>query len=759
MTKRKIISRLSIVIIIVCVLTLGIIIVVNATKNEEHHSFTITDTIDPSTNFFTNKENEEKVEEILEPAAPTNFTEVAQNANLILYVNKKNMAIAVYDKLAKYMWYSSYPDISSVATTSEAQKGLVSGVIVEFYDSTNANLSTVTKYSSETKDCEMTFDFNEVGFTCHLNYKTSGIRFDVKVAIDGNKLNAYADLNTLVEEKYQSIARKTPFEYKLASIALFPYFGSANYSINGYSFIPDGSGALIRFTDKTYDTAYIKRIYGNDEGITPSVQADYLKNLNNITLPIYGINHGYNQAAFLAEVTSGYGSAELNAYPYMYSNIALNRTFFRFIARETFNIKMATSTTGSIRVINSNVYEKEYNVKYTFLNNDSANYNGMAKAYKENFAFKYTSKATLKLDTLAQDYKPGLLGKSYIELTKYEDLQAIVKDLLQENINDLTINYIGYNKNGYVDNSLVKIKTDSSLGSKAKFKSLVDYLKANNIELSLYNNPMIAKDSALNKKTVKTESLDILKYYYKTSLDVEAKYVLPEKIDEYFLKNEAFIEKYGLDNFTLASLGATSFSYRYKGDFTPREEMIKQIVEEVKSLNNHVNISLEVPNAYLFNYIKSYYNANYESSKYSFITDSIPFISLILSGHVNMYSNNINYVSNYDLFVLRLIEYNIYPSFMITNEDTNLLRYANFEYLYTTKFTDWKERIIDSYQHIIGILKNVEGKEMVSHRAIDDGIIEIKYSNNYKIYINYTSEDYIYNSVTIPYYGYLGGVE
>ena len=50
-----------------------------------------------------------------------------------------------------------------------------------------------------------------------------------------------------------------------------------------------------------------------------------------------------------------------------------------------------------------------------------------------------------------------------------------------------------------------------------------------------------------------------------------------------------------------------------------------------------------------------------------------------------MYSSNINYVSNYNVFILRLIEYNIYPSYMITKDTTSKLRYANYEYLYTTK--------------------------------------------------------------------------
>ncbi len=755
---KKIIGIASIIV----VLLITFIVVVSASENLNvtYTNYSIDSTIDPSTNFFTQQENTEQVAEVEndEELIEKGYTKISENEELVLYVNKTNMAIALYQKAAKYIWYSSFRDIDSIVSSKESliPNTLNSGVIIECFDSTTLN--DTKRYSADPQQCKLEFENITNGFKAHVNFYTSGISFDVNVTIDGYKLNVNCDLDTLKEVPYKTPALKYPKDYKLESISVFPYFGCENYEINGYAFIPDGSGALIRYENKSYITAYIKRVYGNDPGLATKKLADYLKNQNDITLPIFGINHGYNQAAFLCEINQGMGSCELRSYPYAYENINLNRTFFKFIARDKFNVQMATSTTGALTLINSEVYTSDYTLTYSFLSGTDANYIGMAKEYKKNFDLQSQSNASIKLDVLAQDYKPGLFGKNYIVMTRYQDLKNIIKDLFSKDITQIRINYIGYNNNGYVDNTLTKIKTDSSLGSKKDFQDLVNYLSENNIDLSLYNNPIVAKDSDLGKKTIKMQNLEQFIYTYKSSIDVTGKYINPNYIYEYFNKNKDFINKYNLKSFTFAEIGSTSFSYRYKGDNTPREDMIKEVQEQLQKIkNNDITISLSRPNNYLFNYIDNYYDANYESSRYAFITDSIPFISLVLSGSVNMYSSNINYVSNYNVFILRLIEYNIYPSYMITKDTTSKLRYANYEYLYTTEFVKWEQQIIDSYQKVVSILSNVNGAEIVSHKTIEDGIVEIKYSNNYVIYVNYTNQDYIYNTTTIPAMGYIGG--
>ena len=716
--------------------------------------------IDTTSNYFGKKENKEKVEEItiddLLIKINPSYEKIEENNQLILFLNKKTLGICLYDKLANYAWYSSYQHLDKLSVEAGVKSNIESGVIITAYDTTTLN--EVRSYCSNEKECKIEYKKINNGFLASLNYITLGISFDIEVIINNNDLLCKVLLDTLKEVPYKTAAMKVAKEYKLKDVEIFPYMGSDNYLINAYAVIPDGNGALIRYTDTSYDTAYIKQIYGVDNGTIQKNKSNYLKNNYDITLPIFGINHGYNQAAFLCQITSGEESSELHSYPYMYSNLALNRTFFKFLARNKINIDVASSESGIITIINNNVVNNLFELKYSFINNNNANYSGIAKEYQEDLNLKQNKKDTnninIKLDTLAQDYKKSLFGKKYIELTSYKELTNILEELNKESVNNILVNYLGFNRNGYFDNTLTKVKLDRSLGSKKDYQVLIDYLNKNNYELYFYTNPLVATRNVISKETIKTLNLKLFEYDFKSSNNnLKGRYINPLKLANYFLKNQKNYQKLEINNFSLDTIGTTCISYRYKTNEYSRDIFIDQIINELDKItkeNNNYNLAMENPYSYYYQFIKNIYNTPVESSKYSFITDSIPLMSLLLTSYIDLYSNNINYVSNYDLYYLRLIEYHIYPSFIITYEDTNKLRFCNYEYLYTTKYNDWKEEIKRAYSIVNKGLKNTINAKMISHRYIDNGICEIIYDNNVTIYINYTNEDYSYNNIIIP---------
>ena len=751
MAKRSI--KIIAVLIGISLLVCSVVLLLNAKNTTSPINYDMEMTINPTTNFFGQKEDQTPVVEALssDVLLTRGYIQVCENESLALFVEEKSMGIAVYDKAAHYIWYSCYDRYLEGSYTDAVKNIITSGVIIECFDSTTLN--EATRYSANDKETKLTYTYLADGFKCHTDFYTSGISFDVEVKIDGANLSASALLDTLEEVPYKTKAMKYAKEYKLKSIILFPYLGSENYDINGYAFIPDGSGALIRFTDTAYNTAYIKRLYGDDLGLATSTTAAFLKNQNAITLPIFGINHGYHQAAFLCEVENGFGSAELHSYPYLYSNINLNRTFFKFIARDKFNVAMASSSSGALTLINDEPYTNLYRLNYSFLHADKASYNGMADTYRSKLSFReQDTSSTLKLDVVMQDYKKGLFGKNFITMTSYSDLLSILKDLKSQGIENIEVNLIGYNKNGYFDNMQAKIKLASRLGSKKDYQALVDYAASNNISLYYYSNPLVANENNLSKQTVKMQNLEIFKYQFKSSLEQVGKVINPKKLSDYFLAESKRYDKLSMQNFTFEYVGSAAFSYRYARNNVAREEMIGILSSELDKITSQTNasIALSKPNSFLYPYISSYYDANYESSKYAFITDSIPFISLILSGNVKMFASNTNYVSDYNLFGLRLIEYNINPSFVITKEATNNLRYANFEYLYTTEYDLWRARILTTYNHVNKVLSSVSGAHMLEHSYIDDGIASVAYDNGVTIYLNYTNNDYVVGSTTIP---------
>lgn len=745
---RKII--ITFVFITFALLTIMITIRATTLNNIEVNVIDNKITINPDTNFFA-KNITEQVEEVVDDSSLADFTLVASNSNISLYLKEDTLSIALYDKQAKYIWYSYYKDYNSIAS-NDIKNMMISGVSIVCFDSSTLNKQS-TKYASVAKDCTKTYEYNDNGFRCNLNFTTMGVSFSIEVSIDNNKLTTFVDLNSLEEKEIKLASMKNPKQYKLHSITLFPYFGSENYKINGYAFIPDGSGALIRYTNESYDTAFIKSVYGKDLGLYDVKESEYLKKENTITMPIYGINHGYNQAAFLACINEGYGSAELNSYPYNYSNIPVNTTFFKYILRDTLNISVSSGNQSSINIINKDVYSKEFKQTYTFLNGSDASYSGMARTYRNSFGFKqeHSNEKTLLLSVVGMDYKNGLFGKNYQKFTTYKQLQNIMADLNNNIGNSFSINYMSSLKNGYYDNAQGAIKPSSTLGGKKDFLSLLDYANDIDVDIYYYLNPLIAKTSQITKQGIKKHNLQNFNYDYKSSLELNAKILNPIMMADYFNKNSKSINKYDIKNFTFEYLGSAAFSYRSKGSSVSRTQMINQIVEEVKSLGNY-NLSLYEPNDYLFSYINNYLNAPVESSRYSFITDSIPFIQIVLSGNVNLYSKYYNYVSNKNLFTLRLIEYNIYPSFILTASESNKLRYTNYEYLFSTCYDDFRDSIISTYNTVSSKLSNVIGCNIVDHLYIANGISKTTYSNNVSIYVNYNDTIYDNGIISIPPY-------
>ena len=749
--KRKVIS-LIFVFVILCVF--GTILVIAAAP-ADNTGFTIDKrVIDTSTNFFTQPNNKEQITYTDEREKVVNelgYKKIAETGNLILYRYDKTMSIALYDKQNQYMWYSTYKDMEQVGDGKDVRyfidgtemadvSRIQSGVSIQIFDGNGKSISEIdTSISSDKAKCEVDYEKIDNGFKAHLNFTAYGISFDVLVTISENDL--------IVDVPYESIeevtvGKLTPKNYQLKAVSLFPYFGSNNYKINGYAFIPDGSGALVRYQDVKATSAYIKKVYGNDEGILPSKNETnhHIVSDSTISLPIYGINHGYNQAAFLCQITSGDGSAEIHSYPYYYQNTPLNTTFFKLGVRDEF---MVTLSSTSMSLINEEPYPNNYSIKYSFLSDSKANYVGMAKEYADCLGLEQEVEEgdiPLHLNILGLDYKKGLFGKNYIEMTTYNDTKNILNELKQCNVAAIQASYIGWNKGGYFNNGAVNAKNAKTLGSKNELKELNDFADENNISIDYVINPLISNTYGYGNETIKRINLSAFDTKLESSLEQEAYYIAPNVLSKTILKKASKYENLGIDGFNIDHL-ADSFSYRYKTDIYYRTQMIEEIQKEVEKLYDY-KISTSNPKAYLYRYLTNYYDAEYESSKFGYVTDSIPFISIMLSGKVNLFTSNINYVSDYNLFILRMVEYNLYPSFIITEEEAYDLRFTNFEYLNSTQYSLWKDLMVEVYKETNKVLKDVKGAEIINHYYLAEGVACVEYSNGKTIYVNYNATKY-----------------
>lgn len=761
MNKRVLI--ISILLVFLVTMTFNFLVIA---KNNRLSGLDVGDysyNISPTSNFFGQKEDQTKVElpsDYETELMIKGFKFVSETDRLELYVKESYFNLAVYDKQSGYLWYSVNPNYLRYMLSGTSRFFVESGVIIEYYNMDNISIDDSKSYLSGPKyNVNKVYEYTDNGLIAHIEFADLGISFDVEVSINGDSLKVHLPIASLTEEDvektmlnldgttYQKVT-----QYRLKSVYLFPYFGSNNFEINGYSLIPDGSGALVRYNEERSNTAYIKRIYGVDEGVSryrDETSSYYIRDEFSASLPIFGVNHGYEQAAFLAVVSEGDGYSEIHSYPYGYNSYPFNTTFAKFIVRERYTIQTSSNTADSFQMINPDPYPTDFTVDYYFLANQASSYSGMASKYREVLGLNQeVSDYKTSLTIIGMDYKNGLFGKDFIKMTDYQDLIAIVNELNLLGL-DLELIYQAWNQGGYYDNTQAKPKVAKLLGGKDDFTELGEVLAMKGLDIYYLTNPLISYDQSLGKQIIRKTTLSIFETNEgRTSLFRSSYYTNPANVADSVLKYQKNYEQLKIQALALATIGDTLFTYRYNSVNYYRQDMITIIRDELNALADY-KIALYQPNAYLYEYLDSYLYAPVESNKYAYVTDSIPFIQLVLAGSVNLSSEYINYVSDYDLMALRLIEYGTAPAFLITKESTHNLRYTNSEYIYTSEYDLWKETILNISEKTQEALSEVIGLKMLSHRYIDAGLAEVVYENNIVIYVNYNSETYSIGGQTI----------
>ena len=703
------------------------------------------------------------------------YSLAAENNKLALYLSEESLNIAVLVKETGYVFYTN-PEYYQWDIEAYYVTGQLSSIT-----STIPKDGMYKTSVSESSTPALKFKYNNKGFVCSFNYDKLGISYNLYVTLDDDRIIVSVPRDEIKEEgfierkqefkkdengklvkdengKYIQIITETNHSFLVKSLTFFQYFGSSFMEeddtwLNGYIFIPDGSGALIRYQNNSiYRSAYVKRVYGDDSGIDDTLQSTrFLKEEANLTLPIYGVCHGVNRNSFLTVIEDGDSNATLEVRPYGYNNQNLETAFFRFNYRLSYNIKVSTSASGTISGLNADLYSGDIKYSYNFLTNDKSSYTGMANLYKDKYLDLVDrvdeGEAKVNLKVLAMDYKKGLFGKKFIALTKYKDLLGIIKELESQNVSSFDIEYIGMYRGGnFSDN--IKPRIAYKLGSRKDYNNLLEYINDNGYELSTYIDPTVTyKESG--KGIVKKINLSTFETYSNGDLFDDAYEITYKNISKNVLKYNKKFEKFYIDSMSIERVGSSLNSYRYKSVNYYREDSMNQIMDALNELSNTYKLGLYKANAYTYNYLSRYYDMYIESNSYTFITDSVPFVSLLLSGYSELYSSVINYTDDYTLNALRLIEYNIYPSFIISKEESSLLRYTNFETKFACEYSRWKDIIISYYNIVSKTLDNVRGEEMIGHIVLDSGVTLTKYTHNKGIVVNYSDNDYIYNGTTI----------
>ena len=531
----------------------------------------------------------------------------------------------------------------------------------------------------------------------------------------------------------------------LSKMAIYPGFGMSHKLVDGYFLIPDGSGALVDLSTPTHGQSAIQlNTYGSDIGIS-TVQRSYYSP-EQLSMPMYAICD--NEKAMMTTVESGQEYSELN------SKVAgmiddYNCSYFRFIFKDTTYQYMGISETNR-KAVPQSVRNDFTPVIHYHLYDEKLEYYDVADKYRT-YLFdthllnsKRNSDASLKLEFLMSENKKALFGKEVFAMTSPGFIKDKVVDLLSNGNKNISVSLRGYSSKGYGGSYPYSFPAAHN----NEYVTLGNYLKDNNVKLN-YTVDVIRSFSEnhgaklamnMSQKLITTSD------YVNGTSNIFYR-VNPGETSSIVKSYEQIIKSHNGVGMDFTSMGFELFSTYYHEENT-RTTSKERYVEVVKDMS--IDANMRKPNLYMFPYFSNYLDAPTSSSGYMMETETIPFLSMVLSGYKSFYSSPINLNFLGDKQLLEMVDYNIYPSYLLTESDTTkLIDSPSSSYIYSSVYDVWKEDIINSYNKVIVPLKQVAGASFVKREKLDKQVYKNTYDNGKYIIINYSNEDIVVDGRTV----------
>lgn len=706
---------------------------------------------------------------------------IAENNNLRLYYDDEIVSFKIENKNTGYVFSTSIENVNAGTYNGLLSGGLgleyiqvlksmnivenigitdIAFTVAEEPLENGIRLSLSLGGFCATRNCKRLYPLYLEGMytleqMIELGFTELDLGFDLIVTLEEDGIRAQVPYESIVEEKQEEIL--------LSSIILFPGLGATRLDeIPGYMMIPDGAGVLVRYENNKglYKSPYRAQFYGLNYGLM-----DTFRTISNypLSMPIFGMVHGVNQNGLLGIIESGDYSSRLFMYQNGAHNIDYNLVFPKFDVRKTYRQSFTSDGSGgAMRSIDTST--SDIDVLYKVLEGNDANYVGMANKYREFLVDKDTFNASphgtdipLNLNYLMADSKNALFGTKVIEMSSVEDINQMHQYFIDQGLSNFYTNLTGWNDGGYSGSLPSSIDFERSLGSNSDFSDLIEYLKETSV-VSLTNNYLAAgenADSILARRDI-AKGIDRFQLTYECQMCVYENTSLIYPTSSLRLAENHLLDYQELDiNVLFESLGNINFSYYNSGYFT-QEEAIDIYLEIMNLYDGRANFIY--PNAYAYPYASAFMQTPMYNSQLKYFDDLVPVLQIVLMGKIPMFSDYLNFNSYGKEFLLQLVDFNVYPSYVLTMNESSLLKDTDIEYIYTSQFDLWKDTIVVEYGYINNALKHVIGESLVEREILELGVVKNTYSNGVIIYINYTSKSKVIDTITIEAENYaLGG--
>ena len=229
----------------------------------------------------------------------------------------------------------------------------------------------------------------------------------------------------------------------------------------------------------------------------------------------------------------------------------------------------------------------------------------------------------------------------------------------------------------------------------------------------------------------------------------EISFASPERMVEWLETQTARLDRLGVASVTIDGMSELLLSQHGNQPLT-RPESAAILEQAFAQVGADHTVNAVSPGAYLWPHIDRFLETPVFSTQYIIETDTVPFLQLVLHGTMELYAPYANFSFYTPQDVLRMIDYNVYPSFVLTRQPSYTLSSTNSSGFYSTEYTLYAPIIDRVYKQVNAVLAPAVGREWLSRKVLQDGVVLNQYSGGLDILINYTSGSITYLGVVTP---------
>lgn len=661
------------------------------------------------------------------PVDASGFAAAAENDNFTLLLEPGTGQIAVKERQSGYVWRSNPPASKLEGEIAKGQQltNLQSPFVLEYVVSGKTQRSLTNAldpkpeigYVQTARGVQATYTYPDLGLSLALQYELTEGGLEVSVPSAGMKETS---------------------DNLILSLLVLPYFGAVSGTEeDGYLFVPDGPGGLIYYnrTRPALNNKYDFAIYDKDPANLPGQQVPR----EPIAYPAFGLKRG--DRAYAAIVTEGKYTARVQAVMGgLQSSYHSLGALFDY--REEYSRKVG-KLAPPVPTVQKDRVKEDRRVVYQLLKEGSADYGGMAAAYRDYLLASGQMAGTLPvrqhvplvLSLVGGATKESSGGDRFVPATTFEQGERIVDELASGGVADMRVLFHGWQDGGF-RNSDRRFPVAPSLGGAKGAEQFASSLHNRGIPL-LFEDYATWMDIDHADAAIKSDGIRSIDTILFRDRKGENFLLKPDTAVRSAKQTIDRLAALGVDGIFYDALGRTVFSDYNASQPVSRERTAQLYGGLLAYAKQRLgSAATDRGNDYALRGSDLLIRFPLESSYDVLIDETVPFYPMAVHGSLLYTGVEGNLRDEYDKQLLKSIEYGAVPYYMLTHERSRNLLGTDYDFLFSGEFEVWKDRVVKEYG-MFDRLAGVMNQRMTKHEKVADDVFVTTYEDGTQVTVDY----------------------